>query len=231
MKLKITLTTLSFFIMFLFACSLRLQAGNNENIELQQKYDFASQNSSDINEHVPTLRRYAKECSSVIELGVRSMVSTWGILKGLSESALDNPSYVGVDIELPPIETLASASRLAKANGIHFIFTLANDMDIDINPADMLFIDSLHTYCHLTYELETFSSKINKYIAIHDTTFSNETIDGPGYEGDYSEYPAAYDRTKRGLWPAIVDFLAGHPEWILFERYYNNYGLTILKRM
>lgn len=230
MKIKNTPIILTFLITFLFALSHDLQGHNNEKFELQQKYDFASQNSSDINEHVPTLHRYAKECSSVVELGVRSMVSTWGILKGLSESTSDHPSYVGVDIDLPPYGTLALARNLAEANGINFTFIHANDMDIEIDPTDMLFIDSLHTYCHLTYELETFSPKVNKYIAIHDTTFSNETIDGPGYEGDYSEYPSEYDRTKRGLWPAIVDFLERHPEWVLFERYYNNYGLTILKR-
>jgi len=94
----------------------------------------------------------------------------------------------------------------------------------------LLFIDSLHTYCHLTYELEKFSPKVSKYIAMHDTSW-DPTIDDPAYYGDYSEYPPEYDRTKRGLWPAVVDFLKRHPEWTLHERRLNNYGFTILKRV
>ena len=34
-----------------------------------------------------------------------------------------------------------------------------------------------------------------------------------------------------GLWPAVEDFLEKHPEWVLHERYTNNNGLTILKRV
>jgi len=49
------------------------------------------------------------------------------------------------------------AKRLSLGNGIAFEFWQANDMDVDIHSADMLFIDTLHTYCHLTYELEKFS--------------------------------------------------------------------------
>ena len=28
----------------------------------------------------------------------------------------------------------------------------------------------MHTYCHLSYELDTFSPKVRKYIAMHDTS-------------------------------------------------------------
>ena len=35
----------------------------------------------------------------------------------------------------------------------------------------------------------------------------------------------------KGLWPAIEEFLNDNPEWKLIERYTNNNGLTILKRI
>jgi hypothetical protein len=199
--------------------------------ELRDVYAYHCTSLSDINEHLPVLRQLASECSSVAEIGVRSVVSTWGILLGLSEGSLPSPSYVGIDIDCPNMKTLVQVRRLAKSHGIAFRFWQANDMTIDIEPTEMLFIDSLHTYCHLTYELEKFSSKVTKYIALHDTSGVWENNDDTDYHGDYSEYPPEINRQKRGLWLAVQDFLEKHPEWQLHTRYCNNNGLSILKRV
>lgn len=198
--------------------------------ELRKEYKKHSREWSDIYEHLPTLRELAKQCSSVTEIGVRSMVSTWGVLLGLSESSAFTKSYVGIDLNSPPLETLNKAHNLAVRNGVSFNFIEANDMDIDIQPTDLLFIDSLHTYAHLTYELEKFSPKALRYIALHDTDPPWGYADDKEYHGDFSEYPAHISRTKRGLWPAVTDFLANHPEWKLNHRYHNNHGFTVLIR-
>jgi hypothetical protein len=39
------------------------------------------------------------------------------------------------------------------------------------------------------------------------------------------------DEIKLGVWPAIEEFLNSNKEWILHERYTNNNGLTILKKL
>jgi hypothetical protein len=200
------------------------------NFALKQKYQLACSTPSDIYQHVSTLRSLAMECSSVVEIGLRSMVSTWGILLGLSESPFTSHCYYGIDIQCPLNDTLNYARKLAEESGILFNFWQANDMHIDIEPTDMLMIDSLHTYCHLTYELEKFSPKVNKYIVMHDTSAPWGDNEDSEYHGDYSEYPPEYDRSKKGLWPAVEDFLKRHPEWALYDRYFNCHGLTILKR-
>lgn len=113
---------------------------------------------SDINEHIPVLRKLASECASVTEIGVCSIVSTWGILQGLSENGMLERKYLGIDLQAPDMAKLELAKRLAEEHGIDFTFWAINDMEIEkLEEVDMLFIDSLHTYCHLTYELETFS--------------------------------------------------------------------------
>ncbi len=225
---------------FLFSCLLFLSfttfptlcsADPSAQSQLRQQYTFAFTDPSDINQHIPTLRDLAKQCSSVVEIGLRSMVSTWGILQGLAESPFSNRSYLGIDIAIPPLDRLNLANNLAEANGISFQFGQADDRTIMIDPTEMLFIDSLHTYCHLTYELETFSSQVSKYIAMHDTSEPWGEADDTEYHGDYSEYPDEYDRTRRGLWPAVQDFLQRHPEWMLYRRDCNNHGFTILKRI
>lgn len=138
--------------------------------ELRKQYELHCTEPSDINEHLPRLRELASECSSVVELGIRGAVSTWGLLQGLAESSQTPRSYIGVDLEYPLLNTLFLANNLADDHQISFQVWAANDFDIEIEPTDMLFIDTWHTYRHLTYELEKFSTRVAKYIAMHDTS-------------------------------------------------------------
>lgn len=207
-----------------------MSAFGNHSEELLHQYMRHCSQPSDINEHIPKLRQLASNCSSVVEIGVRNIVSTWGILVGLAESSEHNPTYLGIDLHYPPFNELFLADELAETNGVSFNFLEANDLDVDIEPTDMLFIDSLHTYRHLTYELEKFSPKVKKYIALHDTSAPWGDQDEPFLDESMREYPSHIDRTKRGLWPAVMDFLATHPEWTLKHRYLNNHGFTILEK-
>ncbi len=196
--------------------------------ELFDQYQIHASRPSDINEHLPILRELASQCKSVTEIGIRDIVSTWGLLQGLSESALSPRSYVGIDLNYPPFHKLSLAKDLAKNHSVSFEFIKGDDFTLDIDTTDMLFIDSLHTYCHLTYELEKFSSKVRKYIVLHDTSepWGERDEDSP-----YYPYPSHIDRIfKRGSWEAVVDFLDTHPDWQLKARYLNNHGLTVLKR-
>jgi len=222
-----------FCIMSIIAC-LDISANESRSPsynELNQIYQVACNTPHNINEHLPALRQLAAECDSSIEIGLENIVSTWAILLGLSESPSSLKSYFGIDIERPPINRLKLARRLAEQNGIAFRFLKENDMLVEIKPTDLLFIDSLHTYCHLTFELEKFSPQIRKYIAMHDTSAPWGELEDDNYFGDYSEYPEHFDRTKKGLWVAVEDFLNRHPEWTLHQRYFNNYGFTILRRV
>jgi hypothetical protein len=198
---------------------------------LESLYKESCETPSDIYEHMPLLLNLAKECSSVTEIGLRNMTSTWGLLKGLAENPNHFCSYLGIDIVSPKKGKIKLAKKLSKKNRISFQFLEENDMNLDINNTDLLFIDSLHTYCHLTYELEKFSPKVRKYIALHDTSFPWGNINDYEYKGNYSEYPSNIDRNKKGLWPAVEDFLERHPEWVLQKRYLNCHGFTILKRI
>jgi hypothetical protein len=199
--------------------------------KLKQIYEDKCNTASDINEHLPALKELAKKCNSAVEIGIRNLVSTWAILQGLSDNTAKSKRYVGIDLIMPPARDLNSARKLSQKNGIDYFFLCGNDMTIELEPADLLFIDSLHTYCHLMYELEKFSGKIRKYIVMHDTSHPWGTRNDSMYHGDYSEYPAHFDKTKKGLWPAVEDFLRNHPEWTLHKRYFNNHGLTILRRV
>ena len=224
---------LTFCAVFFFCTSITTLYGTDPIAKqrLQKQYKRACDRSSSTFEHIPILRQLAMECSSVVEIGLRTMTSSWGLLQGLSENPSPIRSYIGIDIVSPPRQILKLANKLAEAHGISFTFWNVNDMNVGIPPVELLFIDSLHTYCHLTYELEKFSPNVSKYIALHDTSPPWGYVDDTEYTGDYSEYPPYCDRSKRGLWPAVEDFLKRHPEWTLHERRLNCYGFTILKRV
>lgn len=200
---------------------------------LWEQYEKHCTEVSDIHEHLPRLRELAKECSSVTEFGVRGVVSTWGLLQGLSENGLGEKSYVGIDTQYPAMNTVFLVNNAADDHGISFEIRIGNDFYLDIEPTDLLFIDTWHTYRHLTYELEKFSPFVRKYIAMHDTSEPWGDQDEPPYleVGEIPTYPAHINTQKRGLWPAVEDFLANHPEWHLKARYLNNHGFTILQRV
>lgn len=230
-KMKKNRVLLSSLLFLLSLTSTPLSASPAAYEKLRKEYELICATPSDVHDHLPVLRNLASECSSVTEIGMRSMVTSWALLQGLSDSTSSKRFFLGIDLRMPPEKSLNKAKRLSKKCGMKFMFWQTNDMDIYLPSVDLLFIDSLHTYCHLTYELETFATYVNKYIAMHDTSYPCEYIEDSAYHGDYSEYSPEYDRTKKGLWPAVEDFLTKHPEWVLHQRYYTSYGLTILKRV
>ncbi len=63
---------------------------------LLQEYLERCRQPSDINEHLPTIYKYAKLCDSVAEFGVRDVVSTYALAAALPKR------LVGVDIFTSP---------------------------------------------------------------------------------------------------------------------------------
>jgi len=177
---------------------------------VEQRFTALSQIPSDMNEHMPVLRYYADQCIHVTELGVRKGVSTWAFLSSMAKRV------VSVDVNHPD-EFGGSLQEMRDASveaGVDFTFILADDLCIELEETDLLFIDTLHTYNHLTKELALHAGKARKYIIFHDTVHYGEI----GVDG------------QKGIMPAIEEFLTEHPEWKIKEDYQNNNGLRILER-
>ena len=206
--------------------------------KLREQFELSHNKCHASNEHLPVFRALASECASVTEIGLEIMDSSWGLLQGLSESTSPNRSYLGIDCRAPPIHIVERARRLSQGVGISFTFWQINDLEIErLAPVDLLFIDGLHTYCHLLYELEKFSSQVEKYIVMHDTEEPWGHQDEIVNREDYSKYfpdipPGAVDWSKKGLREAVASFLERHSrEWVLHEHRTNNHGLTTLRRI
>ena len=205
--------------------------------DLDFQFIRAQATPSDINEHIETFRSLGSECTSVLEVGVRTAVSSWGWLKGLAEAQTKSgraTKLMGCDLEHHGNINLVR--NAAKSVGVEYGFFMGNGLSFPFaHRYDAIFIDSFHVYQHLKNELKLFAPQANKYLAMHDTTI--DEIYGEAircrFNVDALMRETGYPREGicRGLWPAVEEFLADSPEWVLHKRYTNNNGLTILKRV
>ena len=181
------------------------------------------QTPCDINEHLETLHKYAKDCEHITEFGTREITATWAFL------AAKPKTFVGVDIYLSP--NLPYALELCAENGIDFQWKHQSTLEPDfiIEPTDFLFIDTAHTYGQLKAELVRHGNQARKYIGFHDTVTFGQVNEAP-YEANRAFEDSIPADAPKGLVPAIDEFIAENPHWVRAEVFTHNNGLTILKR-
>ena len=204
--------------------------GNEKyNYLIDIMYYNMCQNYSNIHEHLPTLKKYADECNSIIQLGYDQGNAVWAfIASNYYKNKLllvdNNPKYI--------LDILDITNKL----NLNFSYKWCNYLDLEVNETfDLTFIDTWHVYGQMKRELAKFSKITNKYIIMHDTTVDEwygESI-RMGHdiieESKKSGFPE--EEIISGVWPAIIEFLTNNKEWVLHERYTNNNGLTILKKI
>lgn len=172
---------------------------------LQRLYENACKIPSDINFHLPNLFDLSLECDHITELGVRNMNSSWAFLNALRTRG---GKLVSVDIVSPQGINTDVVTKNCKNENVDFQFILGDSLKVELEPTDMLFIDTIHERQHLEKELELHAGKSKKYIAFHDV-----------------------ESCKEELMPVIERFLMNHKEWKkLFTLHFNN-GLLVIKHV
>ena len=193
-------------------------------------YEGLCRQPSDINEHLPTLARYASECKTVTECGVRSAVSSYAFGSAL----VSKPGARLIQVDTKSHPNIQAFQNECLAEGLVSVFYEQSDLLCPLEQTDLLFIDTWHIYGHLKRELARWHPHVSKYIILHDTEIDGirgETLRvgwNPVEQSKSSGIPI--EDICRGLQPAIDEFLAEHPEWKVHVRYTNNNGLTILAR-
>lgn len=186
------------------------------DVKLNEIYNNKSA-GLDIKEHLPTLKEYSMGCDVIVEMGVRSIVSTWAFLAGyptkLTSMDIVNPTQYQ---RIPCSSSIEDVMNLTNKTSIEFEFILGDTRHIMIDNCDLLFIDTLHVYDQLIIELSLHAVNVNKWIILHDTTTF----------GDVGELDNSV-----GLKPAIDEFIESHNDWVVHKVFTNNNGLTILKRV
>jgi hypothetical protein len=193
-----------------------------------KKYVEKCKTPSDINKLLPILKQYAEKCTHITEMGVRGVNSTWGLLAGGPKKMI---SY---DIEY--CANIGEVMEAALQSGIDYTFIEGDVLEIEIEETELLFIDTYHHYNQLYNELILHSNKVSKYILIHDTTAyaKKNALMSAHYTHVLSKLNKEMDKfsycKKKGLMPAIKDYLRINNNWYLKKRYFKNNGLTILCR-
>lgn len=187
-----------------YASERKFLSGDTFSVE----YETAKLRPSDINENLHILYDLAKQCETVVEMGVRTGVSTRAFLN-------TNVQLTSYDIVLN--RQVQDLFNRAKALGKSVKYIEADVLKIVVDETDLLFIDTLHTYDQLKQELRLHGNKAKKFIAFHDThTF--------GINGEDQ-------KDKKGLLPAIIEFMIDNPHWKFKIHKTNNNGMTVLERV
>lgn len=164
---------------------------------IEEKYQELCQTPSDINEHLPILREYADKCESVTEFGVRGCVSLHAFMASKAKKVV---AYDILDVAVPDCPKLT--------------FICADVLKVDIEPTDLLFLDTVHTFSQVRAELFWHADLVRKFLIFHDT----EIFGRKGEDGG------------PGINRAISEFLAENQAWSEVYRTDKNNGLTILER-
>lgn len=172
---------------------------------LDELFELVCGTPSDVWKHCPTLCALSQRCRHVTEFGTRYGVSTVALLAGRPKrlTTYDVQRRWTVDV----LERVATDTR--------FQFCQGDTTQIDIEPADLLFVDTKHTYAQLKRELDRHAEKSRRYLVFHDTsTFGHRGEDGgPGLRQATDEFLSA----AVGGWNVLLDC-------------HENNGLIVLER-
>lgn len=172
------------------------------------EYAKAVDQETDIQKVIPKLYDYAMKCSSVLELGVRTGVSTRAFLNA-------NLKYM-TSVDLSEEYLVRDLFNVADIVGRDYKYVIADSREYEVDrDYDLLFIDTEHTYDQVSFELDKYHHFIRKYIIVHDVFKYGVKTDE---EGDV------------GLLPAVLNFMRENPDWVIEEYTTDSNGLLVLKR-
>ena len=190
---------------------------------LQEKFDYHSNDrESDMWFHFNYLRALSSDCNIIMELGTRSVVSTWAFLHGMSSSAerivfMDEDRrklYLGSAKTLWSFDVIhpnqhgvntEEVFEIANENNIKWELKIEDSLETELPVCDLIFFDTDHNYKQLSQELKLHANKSRKYLVFHDTMkFAQELV------------------------PAINEFLEENKEWTILNCENACNGLTSL---
>lgn len=193
----------------------QLNASNELSPDQQREREYrrVCEARSDINEHLPLIRKLAADCSHVTEFGTGPGHTLRALLH--AQPAELHTYDTKTSCSCGHLNAMAGETQLEYHHGPEFDSAAMPT----IAETDLLIVDTTHTREHVAAELQTHGNQSRRWIVLHDTTTY-----GTHGEGHSAENPVA------GIRPAIADFLENNPHWSIVTDLANNNGLTVLAR-
>jgi hypothetical protein len=154
-------------------------------------------------------------------MGVRAGVSTTAFLYANPEKLISYDLYFN--------ETVQSYFDRAKELNKNYHYIIADVLNVEIEPTDLLFIDTLHSYNQIKQELKLHANKVSKYIVFHDIVTWG--LNGESWHGLKNEDFWGERNSSVGILPAIEEFLKENPQWQKVHWAQNNNGLGIIEKI
>lgn len=122
--------------------------------------------SIDIIKHLPVLRKFASNVTSVTELGVRNGIASWAIAAGIADRLASGQAfeaYTAVDItRAAPIDCMEEV--LKRCSNMAYSFVEGDDLKLEPFRAELTFIDTWHTYAQLAKELQRWGAHTIRFL-------------------------------------------------------------------
>jgi hypothetical protein len=178
---------------------------------IESIYQEHVKSGSAIAPHLPTLRRLACDCKTVVEFGVKNGASTTAFLSA------------GCEVTSYDIVETRRARELERLAGKTWTYRVQDSRTAEQVDCDLLFIDSLHTYDQCKAELARMGNHARKYLVFHDTIIFG-SVGALGETGKHAE-------GVLGIRPAIDEFMIEWSyRWRLQFHDVHSAGLLVLRR-
>ena len=197
----------------------------------------------DIAEHLPVLRRMCADpdTRSCTEIGVRRAFATYAFVSAAMARLRDAPAGAPPpptiqlhDMVIHPEVRELVAFLHAECPALDIQWVEGDDLTTPIAPADVVLLDTWHTYKQLRQELRLVASgaiRVRRALALHDTfSFAGHDEKLPG-RNKVPVDEQLYDGVEpdKGLRPAVDRFLGeNRGAWRMLDDRENCAGLAIL---
>ena len=153
--------------------------------------------------HHDEIKRLAPECESYRELGVmQGATSACAAVAGILDQQLIDIE----DYQWTPYKHLWD-----NFEGLKYVYHKKSSLTpqmINLPKVDLMLVDSMHNYGHVTQELKIHAQTVNKYIIFHDTSKPTDQV-----------------------YRAVTDFCMTNSAWQVIRRDENSVGFATIKRI
>lgn len=174
---------------------------------LGELYTWTRAQPRDLDQHLETLSRLAKDCDTIVEISKRRESSV-ALLYARPNKLISYQEERNDELLRVHAHTLAAKAsvdwQVIPRDGLGH--------DVPIPQCELLFIDDRHNARALSAQLALHAKQVVGYIVLHDTVYH-------GRVGDDGQ---------EGLFDALRNFVQDNPEWYVLEHHETQYGLTVL---
>jgi len=157
----------------------------------------------DLDQHLPKLVELGMKCARITEFAKRR--------ESTMAFAATDAKIVSYQMEKDPLLDLYEKNPKIDIQYVNHEFLKKIDR---ISETDLLFIDFIHTYDAVSYQLKKFHTSVSRYIVLHDTALHGTV----GEDG------------KPGIMHAVKELLTEVPHWSVVYATQDQYGLVVLSR-